>query len=79
MHTEATPHFDPARLRAATTEANLTQQDVAMRLGASMRGVQKWFLGESEPRGGKLIALSRLLDRDPDWFFTDEPQEKEAA
>lgn len=75
MHIEATPHFSPSRLRAATTAANMTQQDVAMRLGASMRGVQKWFLGEAEPKGGKLIALARLLDREPDWFFTDEAEE----
>lgn len=72
MHTEATPHFRPDRLYAAAAEADLTQQAIATRLEMSMRAVQKWFLGESVPGGGKLIALARLLDREPGWFFDSE-------
>lgn len=74
MHIRDTPQFQPARLYLAAKEAEMTQQQIAFALGASMRSVQKWFLGESVPGGGKLIALARLLKRDPDWFFDDEEE-----
>lgn len=75
MHIEPTPVFRTDRLRAAASERELTQQAVAMRLEMSMRAVQKWFLGESVPGGAKLIALARLLGRDPEWFFEHETEE----
>lgn len=72
MHIPATPAFRPDHLRVAAAAKGLTQQEVAIRLGMSMRAVQKWFLGESVPGGGKLIALARLLDQEPEWFFEEE-------
>lgn len=74
MHIRTTPAFRPDHLRVAASAKGLTQQDVAVRLGMSMRAVQKWFLGESVPGGGSLIALARLLDQEPGWFFEEEDE-----
>jgi transcriptional regulator with XRE-family HTH domain len=81
MQDAATPIFQPRRLYAAAKEAGLTQQDIAMRLGMSMRAVQKWFLGESTPGGDKLIALARLLHIEPAALFEPVPNSngREAA
>jgi Predicted transcriptional regulator len=69
MRTPHAPEFLPDRLREASGE--LTQQDIAVRLGISLSTVQKWFAGKTVPGGAKLIALARLLDRDPSWFFSE--------
>jgi transcriptional regulator with XRE-family HTH domain len=74
MHIRDTPQFQPDRLYLAAKEAGMTQQAIAFALGSSMRAVQKWFLGESVPGGAKLVALARLLQREPDWFFTDDEE-----
>lgn len=61
--------FNSDRLREAARDSQLTQQQVAIELGMSMRAVQKWFLGESTPAGNRLVALARLTGRAPEWFF----------
>lgn len=74
--------FSPTRLREAAEAAGMTQQRIAVRLDMSMRAVQKWFLGEGQPTGHRLIALAELLEREPVWFYVaknDEPEPQEAA
>ena len=71
MQHAATPHFSSSRLREAAEALELTQQDVAFRLGISMRAASSWFRGEQVPGGKNLIALARLLERDAEWFFEE--------
>lgn len=47
----------PTRLRDAREAANLTQSELAERLGVSMRSVQGWESGvRPQPRHRRLIA-----------------------
>lgn len=57
----------------------MTQEALARELGLSLRSVQKWATGKGEPRGRQLVALSKVLDRDPAWFFTDPDHTEVAA
>ena len=55
-----------------------TSESFARRIDRTLRTVQRWRSGESEPRGADLVLIARALDRDPSWFFPHEP-EREAA
>lgn len=48
-----------AELRQA---ANMTQEDMAERIGVSRQAVAKWELGKSTPDLAKLIALADFFD-----------------
>lgn len=67
------------RLREAIAAKDMTQEGLARELGLSLRAVQDWCGGKSEPRGRQLVALSAVLDRDAGWFFDESPIEKRAA
>lgn len=62
------------RLREAIADAGLTQEAVAREVDVTLRAVQFWAAGKQEPKGRQLIALARVLDRDPAWFF-GEPED----
>jgi transcriptional regulator with XRE-family HTH domain len=62
------------RLREAITSAGLTQEAVAREVDVSLRAVQFWAAGTQEPKGRQLVALARVLERDPAWFFS-EPED----
>jgi transcriptional regulator with XRE-family HTH domain len=64
------------RLREALADAGVTQEALARETDVSLRAVQFWVAGTQEPKGRQLVALARVLDRDPAWFF--EPEEKAA-
>jgi transcriptional regulator with XRE-family HTH domain len=63
--------FSPQRLRKAVSEAGLTQQTLAFRLGRSVRGIQNWYSGTTAPKGQILELLAEVVDRDPDWFYVE--------
>lgn len=60
-----------ANIRTARTEAQLTQRQVAERLGTESSLVSKWERGEHRPTDTNLEALAFVLDRTMAWFFTD--------
>ena len=64
-----------ARLKEAIAAAGTTQEAVAREVDVSLRAVQFWAAGTQEPRGRQLVALARMLDRDPAWFFDDSLEE----
>ena len=64
-------------LRLALTDRSMTQTMLALQLGVSLRAVQKWVAGDAIPSSQTFLALAELLDREPQWFYT-EP-EREAA
>jgi transcriptional regulator with XRE-family HTH domain len=63
------------RLREAIADAGLTQEAVAREIDVTLRAVQFWVAGTQEPKGRQLVALGRVLDRDPSWFFPDPERE----
>ena len=67
------------RLKGAIKDAGLTQEAVAREIDVTLRAVQFWVAGTQEPKGRQLVALARVLDREPSWFFSDNEPEREAA
>jgi transcriptional regulator with XRE-family HTH domain len=62
-------------LRVALGSSPYTQEGLARELGLTLRAVQKWFGGHSEPKGRQLVRLGEALGRDPSWFFADHEPE----
>jgi transcriptional regulator with XRE-family HTH domain len=60
-----------ARLHEALSERGQTTEDFARQIGKTLRTVQRWRNGESEPFGHDLVRIASELDRDPDWFYAD--------
>ena len=51
----------PQRVRAAREKLNLTQEDVAQRLGVTASAVSTWEAGRARPRLDKLTQLAELF------------------
>ncbi|MFG2985713.1 helix-turn-helix domain-containing protein [Streptomyces sp. NPDC048258] len=62
-------HFDGQLLRKVRRAADLTQGDIAERLGVSVPAVVGWESGKSAPDGEKLPALARALGMRLDELF----------
>ena len=54
--------WTPARIRAARYRANLSQAELAQRIGASRRSVANWEIGGSAPQGRYAAQLDRVLN-----------------
>ena len=52
------------RMRAARQRANLTQQDVADRMGVAWRQAQKWDSGNVLPRANRIPQIAEILGVD---------------
>lgn len=64
------------RLHTALVEEGLTAENFARDIDTTLRTVQRWRNGESQPSGADLVVIARRLGRDPAWFFGHE---REAA
>ncbi|MFD9304472.1 helix-turn-helix domain-containing protein [Streptomyces sp. NPDC060048] len=62
-------HVDGPLLRRVRRAADLTQRDVAERLGVTVPAVVGWESGKSQPDGEKLPALARAVAMDLDELF----------
>ncbi|MEW2416552.1 helix-turn-helix transcriptional regulator [Streptomyces sp. NPDC046866] len=62
-------HVDGHLLRKVRRAADLTQADIAERLGVSVPAVVGWESGKSVPDGEKLPALAQALGMDLDELF----------
>lgn len=60
------------QLKQARKERNLTQEDLAEKLGVSRQSVSKWESGSGYPETEKLIALAKLLEVSLDKLMLDE-------
>ena len=60
-----------AKLRQALAEDKLTAEDFSRRIDRTLRTVQRWRAGESQPTGADLVLIARELKRDPSWFYED--------
>ena len=49
--------------------AGTTSESFARSIDRTLRTIQRWRSGESEPRGADLVLVAQALDRDPAWFY----------
>lgn len=63
-----------SKLRQALAEDELTAEDFSRRIDRTLRTVQRWRAGTSEPSAADLMLVARSLNRDPAWFFDAEEQ-----
>lgn len=61
-----------ARLDEALSDT--TSEAFARRIDVSLRTVQRWRSGDTEPSGSDLVSLALALGRDPSWFYESEEQ-----
>jgi transcriptional regulator with XRE-family HTH domain len=54
--------------------AGTTSESFARRIDKTLRTVQRWRAGDSEPSGSDLVLIARALDRDPSWFYESESE-----
>jgi transcriptional regulator with XRE-family HTH domain len=57
-----------ARIRAARKGRGWTQQQVALKVGITVRSVSGWERGKAIPHLNTLCALARLLGQEPEHF-----------
>jgi transcriptional regulator with XRE-family HTH domain len=58
------------RITALRKEKNISQTELATRLGVSRQAVSKWEQGSSSPDTGKLIQLAELFDTEVEYLAT---------
>ena len=66
------------RLVAARESANLSQQDLAKRLGVKNSTIKSWENDNSEPRANRLSMLAGLLNVSITWLISAEGSGVEA-
>lgn len=49
-----------------------TSEAFARTIDRTLRTVQRWRSGESEPRGADLVLIARVLEREPSWFYEEQ-------
>lgn len=66
-------HIVGSNLRAAREALDLTQRELALRLGGKTDGqrISDWERGVNRPSDLSLVALADALQRDVAWFYTD--------
>jgi transcriptional regulator with XRE-family HTH domain len=57
-----------ARIRAARRDRGMTQQEVAHKVGITVRSISGWERGKAIPHLDTLEALARALGQDPETF-----------
>ena len=66
------------RIDQLRKERNITQQDLADRLGVSRQAVSRWEMGTAKPEVESLTALAKVFDITVDELLTGEmPGERE--
>lgn len=63
------------RLKALRISAQLTQSEVASRIGVSQVSVWQWEAGVTKPRADKLPAIAKLYMCSIDDLFDEEVNE----
>ncbi|MCB9263404.1 MAG: ImmA/IrrE family metallo-endopeptidase [Lewinellaceae bacterium] len=63
------PGIFAQRLKTARIQNGLTQEELGGKLGITKQAVSKYERGKMEPDSQVLIALSRILQVKPDYFF----------
>lgn len=69
--------FNAALVRELRVERGITHEDLARAVGVTLRTVQRWQDGDSEPRGAQLLQIARVFNVLPDALYTD-PEDQAA-
>ena len=75
--------FKDRLLQACVNNPNLPRYGeglhsyIGKKMNASKQAVARWFSGESLPRYGNIVILSKLLDVDLNWLAVGDPVETE--
>lgn len=64
--------FDGGRLIEVRLASFQTQETIARKLGVSIRSVQRWEQGQSQPQLGQVLEIASLFGREPEWFLIPE-------
>jgi transcriptional regulator with XRE-family HTH domain len=60
-----------ARVRKARLERNMSQQDLADRLGLTFQQVQKYELGANRIAATRLVEIAKRLEKPIVWFLSE--------
>jgi transcriptional regulator with XRE-family HTH domain len=66
------------KIRAARTEAGLSQEALAGRINTSRRNILRWENGHNTPRAQHIVAIGRETGKDAAYFLGDEDEEEAA-
>lgn len=64
------------RLNEAMDTADISQADIADKLGVSRNTISNWKKGSGVPSAIELFTIASLCKRNINWFFTAEDEEK---
>ncbi|MBI5770812.1 MAG: helix-turn-helix domain-containing protein [Verrucomicrobia bacterium] len=67
------------RLCRAAEEIDLTQAEIASRLGVSPQRVGNWFQGRNFPRQRESLTLAKLLKVEPEWLLQGSGEKSSPA
>jgi transcriptional regulator with XRE-family HTH domain len=70
------------RITDLRRRAHLSQQDVAAKVGVSVRAYADWEKGRSDPKAGNLVRLAQVLKTNPDfiqWGVARQPSPSEMS
>jgi Zn-dependent peptidase ImmA (M78 family)/DNA-binding XRE family transcriptional regulator len=65
--------FSPQRLTLARERRGMFRQELAARVGVTAVTVSRWENGKTVPPPDTVVALARVLEFPPDYFFGDAP------
>ena len=61
-----------SRLRQAREQANLTQQDIAKKLGVTKNAISNYENGVSSPKWDVLVKIFDVLQVEPNFLYQDD-------
>lgn len=65
--------WDGTAMRTARKATGLTQEELAREIHMTLRTIQRWEDGSSQPKASALLALCDVLEVAPEAFFQDGP------
>jgi transcriptional regulator with XRE-family HTH domain len=61
------------RLKQSRLELDITQKDLALKVGVSDKTVSAWENGTKTPRSSTVYMLARIFGKPSDYFFSTSP------
>jgi transcriptional regulator with XRE-family HTH domain len=61
------------RLKQSRLDMDLTQKDLAIKVGVSDKTVSAWENGTKTPRSSTMYTLARIFGKPSDYFFSTSP------
>ena len=61
------------RIKQSRLEMDITQKDLAIKVGVSDKTVSAWENGTKSPRASTLYTLARIFNKPSDYYFSTAP------